>query len=728
MAVSRENQDRRKIQRLEREMKKMKKQECGPRPAGTMSTSLVLGTVHGSTHENLARQLRVWLNPCQLKPPTTGNTATPLSIRGSQYDLWKPNHVQLNFQPLVGPSIVAGSVCLADLDQEASAAKPENIDTVKAKPHCELPLGRRKTWVIPKRFLAGPRDGWWYVDANEAPSQALGPALDVWTYMETRNLLNVSTPAPGGVPNTETSLYTGPLFLVELKVSYYFANYNPKPSLSKLYVASGVVETSTESGPKLMADTDGNLVVSVPANLARELEPYETRAADSTQKTKSETVWALVGDAVAGIADVLGPWGWLLKGGWWVVRKIFGAPTRDGETTYVCYSSVEDALRDNPIKVSTGTSKPIPLGRYRWKQITSPNLNSQNSPDLLMVAGAPEQEKYPPQELFLPSNRPVSKSELMLPIYYWQPAHSFDLPGLFQKPESGSKTDWTNILVFFSIPKIQKITLKDNKGTSLQTQQYMFRIRPKDIEGDTPLYGSQGFQFTIPFLNWTDKTKISTWYWAEFTTATSFFPGVGVDQVGIPFNKQGLLHTKQTLCQAFRTEAGKKSQFNLQITPFKSADPVLKWGSWGWGFENLMDHVKVDMYSQDAVFWPVALWGSTQSLGLMVIMPNTNRIGVLFSSPFPQTPTSEIVTGFPKGYLPGGDQAIWGSFCWPSEISVQWGQKWNQQRTFEREFLDTELVLPPPPSDDFNYTEEEESDFERVDEPFRKERETKLRK
>lgn len=700
MVVEKESADRKRLKKLENQIKSLKKCEDGPKTQSLMTTTLTLGPINGSDQNQLNRQMRLWLNPCQLKPADSEETTTPLSMRGAQYDLWKAISVHVIFQPLVGPSIVTGSICFADLDQDGSSAKPESIDSVKARPHIELIIGRRSIWRIPERFLRGPRAGWWYVDSNESPLQSLGPAINLWTYMETKNLLglNTSNQAQGD------TVFTGPLFLAEMKITYGFANYNPKPSLAQLAMKTETRDIANTTA-MFANDEDGNVVMKIQTNseLAQFMQTFEVQQ-DTKKEEKSSVVWSIAGEAVTAAATALGPWGWLLKGGWWVIRKIFGAPTQYkalAYESYMVYPSVEDAMRDNPIKQvvnQTSTDHHVPVGVYRVKQLNNPNVNSPISAQQRMVfvstggggeiTPCPEPEERIPSEWFLPSDRPSKGSDLIPPLYTWRPGTSYNEVGHFYTPEYGSKNGWANIVYFTTIPKVVKMQPKTNQATGV-AQQYKFRIRPKTETGQTPVFGNQGNLFCMPFFNWQMQTSTNVFYWLEFTDAAAFLPSAMVEEVSCQYNWQGLLHTKNTLLESFRHAVGADSPFNLRLAPYQANNQLSKWGEKGWGFETLMDFCEVDLTDPDMVCWPVAMWGSAQNIGIMFIIPKKSRIGI-----FTPAPTTQQAAGLKIG----GDVPVWGSFVWPQLISDNWGRDFDHSLTYEKEFTTHEPLIPPDPT------------------------------
>lgn len=366
MTLQKENQ---KLKQLERKIRRLGREEKGPKVNDIMTTTLTIGVIPGTTNKGLGRLRKLFLNPTLLKPSEAEEAATPLSIRSSQYDMWRVAKAHLTFRPLVSATVVTGSLCFADLDQEGAAAKPETVDTVKARPHVEVCIGQLRTWAIPRKFLVGPRHGWWYVDTNEDPTLSLGPAVNIWLYMATRNVFNA-----------ENATYDGPLFLAEMQVTYQFSNYNPKPGMQTM--VTQMMENVSTGNAEFTEDIDGSLMLRVPANsrffsqLKITDEAFEQKIRAERNGALGAKIWSLASDVVDTISTGLGPWSWLVKGGWFLIRRIFGNPDgRANEAMYFkVFSSVEDARSNEGIHASLSGSVPLPQGTYTMQQLTEPNV------------------------------------------------------------------------------------------------------------------------------------------------------------------------------------------------------------------------------------------------------------------------------------------------------------------------------------------------------------------
>nr|AFW05401.1 capsid [Avastrovirus 2] len=385
------------VKKLDRQVKALKKKTDGPKVNDVMKTTVTIGTLSGQTGAGLNRQLRVPFNPLLMKS-SEGLSSTPLSIRASCYELWKLLHVELVATPLSGYSNVVGSVGFMALTLNGLEANVDSIDSIKARRHVQMALGRPAKMRLTSRELAGPREGWWLVDTSQSPADSYGPAIDLLLAYKTENLLNTTTAG-------QTATFTGTLWQIEVRVVYAFSTYNPKPGLQNLVaqtLSTGkqvTVTTSLEDGSIIMTTTDQQLLAL--------LTP---RAEGDHKKGKSQTVWAIAGAAVDAAASVLGPWGWLLKGGFWLVRKIFGGSAlRNAAAQYQIYPSIEAAMSDQPIYGEPGQSDTVNLPIVHISEVMNPNPESnQLSGPSVRSTPLPTQTLLPLPQLELPSPLPAN--------------------------------------------------------------------------------------------------------------------------------------------------------------------------------------------------------------------------------------------------------------------------------------------------------------------------------
>lgn len=527
-------QEERMVKRLQKRMKQLECQENGPKVQSVMKTTVTLGAVTSSDSDTLARHMRVWLSPILMKPNHSGETATPLTTRASQYNLWRASSVVVKVTPLASQAVLSGTLMLVDIDQESSSAKPDTVDSVKARPHIEMPIGKARLWKVPSRSLRGPRSGWWYVDTNEDPSQSLGPALNVWTYIKTVFLVSTQ----------QQKNYDGPIFLLELTATYQFSNYNPKPALASMET---VFEEHNDSGKetvKLLTGTDGDLQMEVDGQTALARATARETGADGK---KSDTLWAVGSKVVDTVSTALGPWGWLLKGGWWVIRKIFKRDARAaGKIFFQVYPSVEDASKDNPIYLpSPLQGQTLPVGYYFATQLNSQNLQSgPQLPQTLMVGGEipgypiipPCPEPEPKLIPWLPQSWASADWEVPPPIYVRRPDGTYSS----QYSNNQGENCWC---VFSGSPEVTIVQETLNSGSLLiQPLKYNWNLWGV-TKGDMEVELSY---LTNP-LRQADKL-----FWFDLRKAgrmEGFSPSLAT-----PWREYGMVHTMPTLLQSLKHE------------------------------------------------------------------------------------------------------------------------------------------------------------------------------
>nr|UMO75867.1 MAG: structural polyprotein [Henan avastrovirus] len=375
---------KREIKKVEKQVRVLKRRTNGPKQNDVFTTTVTLGTIFGQTDNGLSRQIRLPLNPLLLKSSDGGST-TPLSIRGSMYEMWKLLKAEFVATPLTGDANIAGSLGFMVLTLNGLEATADSIDTIKSRKHVQMPLGRQARLRLSARECAGPREGWWLTDTSQSPADAYGPAVDLMLAYSTINLLNTS----GG----SSAPYKGTLWQVEAKVTYAFSTYAPKPGLQTLVSQTldgshqVQIQQSPADGSLIMTTTDPSLLSLL------------TPRTGGQRSGKSQTVWAIAATAVEAAAPLLGPWGWLLKGGFWLVRKIFGTSTRDTVSQYQIYPSIESAMSDQPIFGAGGDPATISLPLVHVSEVMNPNSenNDLSNPSSRSLPPSPPQPSEDPE-------------------------------------------------------------------------------------------------------------------------------------------------------------------------------------------------------------------------------------------------------------------------------------------------------------------------------------------
>nr|UUX91099.1 capsid precursor protein [Myotis fimbriatus astrovirus] len=302
----------------------------------------------------------------------------------AQYALWKIKYLSLRFTPMVGSSAVSGTVVRASLNLSQSPGG-SNWSGLGTRVHLDMHPGQSATFHLRGDQVGGPRDGgWWFTDTNEEGSQSAGPIVEVHTLGKTMSTF-------------QDKEWTGPLFLVEGIGVWQFANYQVKPALGSLERREAEVEADIngEAGQPVTMDLPNNSDVAL---FMDNLEPeiYNPEARSSGQQSVGETIFQVV-DVGAQLAESAAPppFNWLIKGGWWFVKKLLGRSQRAGKSTYLVYASLSDAQNNKPC-IATGTvSSDAKQTKLLVTQINSPNVGP--NPSAAASARAGHQTLYPGQ-------------------------------------------------------------------------------------------------------------------------------------------------------------------------------------------------------------------------------------------------------------------------------------------------------------------------------------------
>ncbi|ULF47966.1 MAG: capsid protein precursor [Raccoon dog astrovirus 4] len=306
----------------------------GPKPAITQKAVATLGTVGANTSNGTELEASIFLNPVLVKDSSGSNAFGPLQALGAQYSMWKLNYCVVKLTPMVGQSAVSGTVARISLNPTATPSST-SWSGLGARYHIDAVVGKPVTFKLKPAQLGGPREGWWLTNTNDNAQDTLGPSIEVHTFGQTQRTY-------------QTGAYDGPLFLLELSASWAFSGYSANPSLVNLEKDTdnnvAVTFAGSAGNPLTMEVPVGSLFAQRTA--ARSVQPSEYARASGT--STSETVWQVVGTAVDVIsAAIPPPFGWLVKGGWWFVKQVAGAP-RSGARRYYVYASYQDALTNKP--------------------------------------------------------------------------------------------------------------------------------------------------------------------------------------------------------------------------------------------------------------------------------------------------------------------------------------------------------------------------------------------
>lgn len=347
--------------------RKLKKEGLeGPRSRFSVRVSATIGKIGPNTTQGPELQISTFLHPSLMKEPNDGTNFGPLQAAAAQWGLWRLSSLTVKCTPLVGPSAVTGSVYRISLNLTQS---PGNTSWggLGARKHLDVPVGRTTTWNLHRGDLAGPRQTWWLTDTNEEGGQSCGPMLEIHGLGKTTSTY-------------KDEAWVGDLFIVEVMGRWDFTNYNSKPALGTLERVTDDVQASIEVG------ADNLMVMSIPTSsaLSRHMSTAYERSTNASGV--GETIWQIVDEGAGLISNVSPPpFGWLIKGGWWFVKKLLGRGA-NAEEQYLVYASLADAQNNKPVEAQT-FSKVTHRTTLASTQINAPNTGPGTQSISVSVSG-----------------------------------------------------------------------------------------------------------------------------------------------------------------------------------------------------------------------------------------------------------------------------------------------------------------------------------------------------
>ncbi|ULF47960.1 MAG: capsid protein [Squirrel astrovirus 2] len=348
----------------------------GPKVSVTQTVTATLGTVGANQGDKVELEMASILNPALVKEQSGSNAFGPIQALAAQFSLWRVVSARLRFTPLVGSSAVSGTAIRASLNL-TSTPSSTSWSGLGARIHQDVNVGRTGQFTLTRKMLAGPRETWWLTNTNEDKTQSLGPTIEVHSFGKT-------------VSTYQNTPFAGSLFLVELRATWQFANFTAQPSLATL--AKEVAQPQTvkidaaQAGQAItMTVTDASLFSTLDRVAPA---PRATAGAGTVGETILQVVDASV-NVASGILPP--PFGWLLAGGWWFVKRITGNAA-DG-VQFQVYASAEDAANNRPC-IATGSSAEHTLnGTVQFNQINAPNTGQTSSPQIVFSRSSAD----PPQ-------------------------------------------------------------------------------------------------------------------------------------------------------------------------------------------------------------------------------------------------------------------------------------------------------------------------------------------
>ncbi|AJF45224.1 capsid protein precursor [Yak astrovirus] len=304
-----------------------------------------LGTVGSNNSDQIETELAVLLNPSTMKEATGSNSYGPLQIYASTYSLFQMRSLSLHLKPLVGASAVSGTIVRMSWNPTNNPTQV-SWSALGARKHSDTTPGRPGRFKLTFNDLKGPKDGWYKTMTKGDPMMSFAGTLEVHTLGQTMSTY-------------KNEQFNGGLFLAELETEWQFKDYAQQPGMLNL--------VKGEDTQQAQITTDGNGKVQL-------VVPNASRMARAATGSASEIIW-LVTDTIiqAGTSVLPPPFGWLIRGGWWLVKRAAGAPVREGQTTFDVYASISDARADMPC-ISTQTNMgAITVGGLHFQQVTPGN-------------------------------------------------------------------------------------------------------------------------------------------------------------------------------------------------------------------------------------------------------------------------------------------------------------------------------------------------------------------
>nr|UXE30301.1 capsid protein [Porcine astrovirus 2] len=303
-----------------------------------------LGTVGSNGSEQIECELTCLMNPATMKEATGSNSFTPLGIYASTYSLFKMTKCTLVLKPLVGDSAVSGTVIRASWNPTSTPTQT-SWSALGARKHVDVTPGKTGRFTLTSRDLVGPKGGWFKTNTKGDPMMAFAGTLEIHTLGKTMSTY-------------KNEAFTGSLFLAELETQWQFKDYAQQPGMLNL------VKGEDTSAARIEKSDDGKLQLVVPGS---------SRMARASSGAASEIIWLVTDTIIQAGTGLLGPFGWLIRGGWWLVKRAANAPVRrNGDITFDIYASISDARANMPCITHQAVVN-IPVGGLHFQQITPGN-------------------------------------------------------------------------------------------------------------------------------------------------------------------------------------------------------------------------------------------------------------------------------------------------------------------------------------------------------------------
>nr|WDX94315.1 capsid protein [Bovine astrovirus] len=312
-----------------------------------------LGTIGANSNGEIETEMTMIINPATMKESTASNAYGPLNIYASTYSLWRLSFMDVKLTPLIGASAVSGTMVRLSYNPTNSPTMT-SWSAIGARYHVDATPGQHVKFHIDGKKLKGCKDGWYKTNTTGDPMMSFAGVVEAHSIGQTKSTY-------------KNENYDGPLFMVEVTSEWEFTAYAQQPGLLNLK------KGTDDANATVTTDANGKLQMVLPptSRLAR--------AASPTQP--SEIIW-MVADTVftAGASAFPPPFSWLLRGGWWLLKRAVGAPVlRNGGVTFDVYESIQNARAGVPC-LTTVQNGSWAVGSLHYTQLTPGNIGIEETP------------------------------------------------------------------------------------------------------------------------------------------------------------------------------------------------------------------------------------------------------------------------------------------------------------------------------------------------------------
>nr|AVM87533.1 capsid protein [Nanhai ghost shark astrovirus 1] len=336
----------------------------GKRTASWTGT-VFLGHVHGNPTSAMKLVHMLHTNPlfCREDDPRVGSQATPLTTVAAIHQRYRLVKCDVELVSLVGNNTYEGSVLYVwRNDTPGIITAQPSLDALLATSPVKVGLGLHRKIKMP-----GTR--WLDINTSAAETQK-------WEDYTVQVYISGTTKASFYKSDTP---YDGDLWMVYVHVSYDFQEVRPT-GLSVLSTRdTDTVGTKVVTMPST-SEAPGALALEVNASSQLHCVLNGFGGANALTSGQANAIWEIGDMAVTVAASFLGSFGWILQGGWFVIKRHFGKRTsRATLSHWLIYPSLVQAQQDNYVTGAPGQDVGSVTGKISVQQLTNPNFSGDPS-------------------------------------------------------------------------------------------------------------------------------------------------------------------------------------------------------------------------------------------------------------------------------------------------------------------------------------------------------------